>query len=118
MERIDSKRICEVEGCGCLGDIVRISKDGKVYRRKWCTKHRKKYYRIKQKNRPSSVDKLKRSLIKSGTLLKCSICGWDKARCDMHRKINGKDGGRYTRNNIISLCPNCHRLVHLGLLTI
>lgn len=44
---------------------------------------------------------------------KCDECGWNKAPCDRHR-INPKEG--YTRENIKILCPNCHRLVSLGLL--
>jgi len=38
---------------------------------------------------------------------KCERCGWDKTHCDRHR-INPNLG--YTRENIIILCPNCHRL--------
>jgi predicted HNH restriction endonuclease len=29
--------------------------------------------------------------------------------------VAGKDGGRYVADNVISLCPNCHRCVHLGI---
>jgi len=46
---------------------------------------------------------------------KCVICGWDKAPCDRHR-IDPNLG--YTKENIRSLCPNCHRLVSLNLLKI
>ena len=49
-------------------------------------------------------------------LSRCSMCGWDKAPCDTHRIVPGKDGGMYTQDNIAILCPNCHRLVHKGLL--
>jgi hypothetical protein len=45
----------------------------------------------------------------------CSECGWDKAPCDRHR-IDPKGG--YKPGNVVVLCPNCHRLVTLGLLTI
>jgi hypothetical protein len=43
----------------------------------------------------------------------CSVCGWDKAPCDRHR-IDPSKG--YTAENVKVLCPNCHRLEHLGLL--
>jgi hypothetical protein len=46
---------------------------------------------------------------------KCENCGWDKATCDRHRKIPSKG---YTQDNITILCPNCHRLVTFGLLTL
>jgi hypothetical protein len=42
---------------------------------------------------------------------KCELCGWDKAPCDRHR-IKPEAG--YRRGNVIVLCPNCHRLVTLG----
>lgn len=45
----------------------------------------------------------------------CELCGWNKAPCDRHR-IHPQKG--YVRSNIKVLCPNCHRLVSLGLLTI
>lgn len=48
----------------------------------------------------------------------CQVCGWNKANCDLHRIIPGNKGGKYTEDNIIVLCPNCHRLVHRGLLKI
>lgn len=48
---------------------------------------------------------------------KCSLCGWD-GPCDIHRIIFGKDGGEYTKGNVLEVCPNCHRLIHLGKLQI
>lgn len=44
---------------------------------------------------------------------KCSACGWDKAYCDRHR-IKKEVG--YMKENVIVLCPNCHRLATLGLI--
>lgn len=44
----------------------------------------------------------------------CSICGWDKARGDIHH-INGRkilDADNH--KNLCYLCPNCHRLAHKG----
>lgn len=45
---------------------------------------------------------------------KCAICGLDTYEAlDVHRwKIEGKDGGKYTKGNSICLCANHHRLVH------
>jgi hypothetical protein len=37
----------------------------------------------------------------------CERCGWNEARCDVHRII---PGGPYTEGNTITLCPNCHRV--------
>ncbi len=41
----------------------------------------------------------------------CWICGWNQATCDQHRLVAGKDGGIYSIDNVVSLCPNCHRVV-------
>jgi hypothetical protein len=45
--------------------------------------------------------------------IKCDLCGWDKAPCDRHRieKLKG-----YIKENVMILCPNCHRLATYGLL--
>ena len=38
----------------------------------------------------------------------CHFCGWNESYCDRHRIIPEKDGGKYTKENVIPLCPNCH----------
>ena len=43
---------------------------------------------------------------------KCQKCGWDKARCDVHHKIEKSKGGLNTLDNAQILCPNCHREHH------
>lgn len=45
---------------------------------------------------------------------KCAICGLDIYEAlDVHRwKIEGKDGGKYTRGNSVVLCANHHRMIH------
>ena len=43
----------------------------------------------------------------------CSVCGW-VGPCDRHRVISGRDGGEYIEANVQILCPNCHKLKHLG----
>ena len=41
---------------------------------------------------------------------RCVVCGWDKDNCDLH----AIDGGKVVIGNLVSLCPNCHRLLHRG----
>jgi len=50
----------------------------------------------------------------------CAICGSEiYETLDVHRwKVEGKDGGRYTKSNSVVLCANDHRLVHSGIITI
>jgi hypothetical protein len=42
----------------------------------------------------------------------CQICGWNKANCDIHHKIGRSNGGKWEKDNLILVCPNCHRLLH------
>ena len=42
----------------------------------------------------------------------CERCGWDKAPIDRHR-VEPERG--YVPENLKLLCPNCHRLEHMGL---
>jgi len=41
---------------------------------------------------------------------KCCVCGWKEGSVDLAHKFPAKKGGGYTLNNIVPLCPNCHRL--------
>tara|TARA_B100001778_G_scaffold334984_1_gene350357 strand:+ start:28588 stop:28866 length:279 start_codon:yes stop_codon:yes gene_type:complete len=46
---------------------------------------------------------------------KCLICGEDNYDLlDVHRIVPGSEGGRYTKDNSVTLCSNCHRRVHAG----
>jgi len=47
----------------------------------------------------------------------CMRCGWSEGPCDTHHIIPRSEGGKYTINNGIILCPNCHRLADVGVLT-
>jgi hypothetical protein len=50
--------------------------------------------------------------------LACFICGWDLARCDLHH-INGKDvDDPHVHSNLTYVCPNCHRLIHRGVINV
>jgi 5-methylcytosine-specific restriction endonuclease McrA len=42
----------------------------------------------------------------------CCVCGWGKTKCDIHHKIPIRLGGETKLNNLLVLCPNCHRLEH------
>lgn len=50
--------------------------------------------------------------------LPCSNCGWyvDGAVGDIHHIIEQKKGGSNEHDNLSYLCPNCHRLVHSGII--
>ena len=42
----------------------------------------------------------------------CSICGWNESTCDIHHIIPKSQGGTNEHNNLIIVCPNCHRIIH------
>lgn len=44
-------------------------------------------------------------------------CEWDRATCDVHHIVPKSEGGQNILDNGVVLCPNCHRLVHVGVLT-
>lgn len=45
----------------------------------------------------------------------CRLCdNSDYNTLDAHRILAGSDGGKYTENNTVVLCANCHRQTHAG----
>lgn len=49
----------------------------------------------------------------------CRICGIEQYEVlDVHRIIPGEQGGKYVKGNVVSICSNCHRNVHNGLIEI
>lgn len=48
----------------------------------------------------------------------CQVCGWDKDVCDVAHIIPRKRNGCYKEENLLYLCPNCHRLFDKGKLKI
>lgn len=45
---------------------------------------------------------------------RCMRCGWEDAPCDSHHILPKSNGGRFTIDNGVILCPNCHRLVSMN----
>lgn len=94
---------CSIEWC----DNVVTSRGYGKYR-KVCRSHHCKKYGI------STMPWRRRNKAKFKNAV-CAICGWEGV-CDRHRVVHGKDGGKYEAGNVISICPNDHRMLHLGLL--
>lgn len=44
----------------------------------------------------------------------CSNCGWNEAHGDIHHIHHKAKGGSDDHSNLSYLCPNCHRLAHVG----
>lgn len=50
-------------------------------------------------------------IVKRGNI-KCMMCNWDKTSLDIHHIIPKKNNGTNEDDNLICLCPNCHRMAH------
>lgn len=105
------RRTCKIDGCTRLGRIRGKNNNGiQTYGSK-CYKHSgslESQARRKKKTCRWMCDL---------DLNLCSICGWH-GPCDKHRIKWGMNGGGYTKGNVMIICPNCHRLIHKGLLEI
>lgn len=49
--------------------------------------------------------------------LPCANCNWNISSKDVHHIIPVCNGGKNDLENLITLCPNCHRLAHRNLLS-
>lgn len=107
-------KYCQIVGCG--KEAEKIKKGDKIYFRKCCSKHEWHKYKRKQDSSKKKIKDYKNE--DEINFNKCMICGWDKAKCDIHRIKEGKDGGKYEKKNVVILCPNCHRLVHRGIIIV
>jgi len=57
-----------------------------------------------------NVNFIRRVLIKVG----CFYCGWKQTACDVHH-IDG-NRSHWSLKNLTYACPNCHRMIHRGLI--
>jgi hypothetical protein len=65
----------------------------------------------------------KKHLVKKSTKKridgKCKFCSCEIYELlDLHRIVEGKDGGEYTAQNTVTVCALCHRKVHAGFIKI
>lgn len=100
--------ICEK--CGNIFDSTKTFKKNSHIYCNSCKQHREHY----KSNINSILDISKRTITK---LLKranksCSICGWNESTCDIHHIIPLSKGGTNNIDNLIIVCPNCHRVIH------
>lgn len=97
------RKICAIPGCEKPSKLKGRNRTGKPRYGRFCNVHAK--FRLTDRKGDARYIQNK----------KCEACGWDKAPCDRHRK-NARAG--YYRENVMVLCPNCHRLESMGLLKI
>lgn len=91
---------CKVDDCD-RPNAYRGRVAGIITYRTLCEKHRRP-------GRSSVNDRRWKGFVDNS---KCERCGWDKAPCERHRKTSNRT---YHRDNVIVLCPNCHKVEHLA----
>lgn len=103
-------RPCGTQSCGCLGrEAARKRAKGQEA---W--NHGKTYAIGHGEHIYSTRHSWGKAVIRAKGN-RCQMCGWDKARCDVHHIIARRQGGKNTLGNGMVLCPNCHRMVEEGL---
>lgn len=81
---------------------------------KYCSKVCKcKHYRYLAATEQYGTRKLQNILL----TLPCANCGWQEGPRDVHHILPVCKGGKNEMINLITLCPNCHRLAHRNLLS-
>lgn len=105
---------CSIEGCNRKSR--KKQRRGKIYFESLCNRHTEEKYRPGRK-RPGRDNKRERKIRQFGDATLCVLCGWC-GPCDFHRVIPGCRGGGYDDGNVVIVCPNCHRLLHRGMLVI
>jgi 5-methylcytosine-specific restriction endonuclease McrA len=113
LKKSPERPLCEIEGCNNLAMMLGLNKGIRQYA-KLCTSHHRKKYKMKNGHDRRYI--LYLNGLGEWTKKPCQRCGWNESYCDLHRIVEGKDGGKYTMDNVLILCPNCHRIEHRGIL--
>lgn len=78
------------------------------------TSCKQKSYRLKSKVEGTNMKYLYKDLQHTP----CQICGWKESIRDIHHIIPVSKGGKNLLSNLIVICPNHHRMIHKGLITL
>lgn len=102
-------KVCDIHFNKATGTRAYISYcSAKCYSQNWNKNNSEKRKHINRVNKHWH-EKVKQKA-------QCMICGFKKTLDLCHIKWR-KDGGKITRDNIVILCPNHHRLFDRGLLS-
>lgn len=99
------------EKCGKNFKQIKIRSGRKIH----CDNCKRKVIHYKDINKLDSILQLAKNTvfkILKRANIKCQRCGWNEGTLDIHH-INGKKEKDKNRlENLVILCPNCHRLCH------
>ena len=101
------KKIKTYECVSCGGEYKGYNRSEK------CPDCRRKVIHVHY-NATSITELSKRTITK---LLKradkgCVLCGWSVASRDIHHIVERSNGGSDDHDNLVVVCPNCHRSIH------
>ena len=84
---------------------------------KYCSDScKQKNYRARQKSLSEDGECIK-YFYKVFLNTPCELCQWDKTTRDLHHIIEVVNGGTNELDNLICVCPNCHRMIHNNLIS-
>lgn len=72
-----------------------------------------KNYRARRNNGTRN----ERAMLETIRELPCVICGWQEAPRDVHHIIPVSQGGKNDPSNLVTLCPNHHRMAHYNFIS-
>lgn len=80
---------------------------------KYCSNScKQKNYRLKSKG-----DVNMKKFYKIFENIPCELCNWDKSSRDLHHIVEVSNGGKNELDNLLNVCPNCHRMIHNNLIS-
>jgi len=85
-------------------------------------KKRRDFYKTKFKqscgnDRGGICSDARKIMERSNVEKKCVLCGFCIV-VEVHHIIPIKDGGKNVKDNLVYLCPNCHSMVHKGIISL
>ena len=96
----------------CGKDFISANKNAK-----YCSDScKQKNYRARQKSLSEDTDSIK-VFYKIFENIPCEICQWNKTSRDLHHIVEVSNGGTNELNNLLCVCPNCHRMIHNNLIS-
>jgi hypothetical protein len=104
--------------CICCGKLFQSCRSSNRCCSKSCaTKMSRKAWSTKSNGIPKGKYRSKLSILQEKFVIcSCMIQGCEYNKTfDVHRLINGKDGGLYEIGNMFAICPNHHAEIHRGL---
>ena len=107
-KQLKYKQICK----HCGKEFNTASKNAK-----YCSDScKQKNYRAKQKTISLESFSIKH-FYKIFEKIPCELCGWDKTSRDLHHIVEVSNGGLNILENLLCVCPNCHRMIHENLIS-